>query len=151
MWISALVCFSVLYFTFIRSYLLKNFNSLYKIAIYASVENGRVEITDLKITNFNRLTNKKERKAWAALRVQKHVSRSMIVLMSRYCCVIKAASWFTVDITTTTHYVPLVLNSLSMWLNPIPATGRGWNYPQCGFCRKSPSKQWNETAILVTL
>ena len=36
-------------------------------------------------------------------------------------------------------------------LNPYPGNGGGWNDPQYGFCRKLPSKQWNETAIFVTL
>jgi len=37
-------------------------------------------------------------------------------------------------------------------LTLIPATGRGREMThQCAFCRKSPSKQWNKTAVFMTL
>ena len=37
-------------------------------------------------------------------------------------------------------------------LTLVPATrGVGKNTPQCSFCKKSPSKQWNKTVIFVTL
>ena len=44
-----------------------------------------------------------------------------------------------------------VYNVFDQLLSLIPATGGGGlNYTQCGFYRKSHSKQWNETAVFVT-
>jgi len=44
------------------------------------------------------------------------------------------------------------LSQMTTVLTLIPATGGGGEMTaQCGFCRKSHSKQWNETAVFVTL